>query len=234
MRQPSPVADHLAALTRALAFDPALARRMRREAEDHLHEASEHDGGERMADERRAVAAFGDPHMLARRFAAASLLAQTRRTGMIMIAALGGIYLAMQGRIAWYGLMQWGVSEEWRAMNAIGVWLDRWAFLLALAGAAAACGYIATRRAPAEFHRAYGHQLGRCVALCAAAAAALLVVVAIETVLTGCRLYAADLSAAAAIPTLTLAIELALAGVLVVHVHAVFRRARRAAALLED
>jgi hypothetical protein len=233
MRQPNPVADHLAALTRALAFDPALARRMRREAEDHLVEASERDGGERLAAETRAVAAFGDPHVLARRFAAASLLAQTRRTGMVMIAALGGIYLAMKGRIAWYGLVQWGVREDWQAMNAVGVWLDRWAFLLALAGAVAACGYIATRRAPAEFHRAYGHELGRCVTLCAAAAAALVVVVAIETVLTGCRLYAAGLSSAAAIPALTLALELALAGVLVVHIRAVFRRARCAAALLD-
>jgi len=119
------------------------------------------------------------------------------------------------------------------AENTVGVWLDRWAFLLALVGAVTACGYIATRRAPPEFHRAYGHQLGRCVMLCAAAAAALLVTVAIETVLTGCRLYAADFSAAAAIPALTLAVELALTGVLVVHIHAVFRRARCAATLLD-
>jgi hypothetical protein len=233
MPQPSPVADYLDALTRALAFDPALARRVRRETADHLGEAVERDGGERITTEARAVAAFGDAHMLARRFAAASLMAQTRRTGAIMIAALGGIYLAMKGRIAWYGIVQWGVSDEWRAVNTVGVWLDRWAFLLALVGAVTACGYIATRRAPPEFHRAYGHQLGRCVMLCAAAAAALLVTVAIETVLTGCRLYAADFSAAAAIPALTLAVELALTGVLVVHIHAVFRRARCAATLLD-
>ena len=137
-------------------------------------------------------------------------------------------------RIAWYGLVQWRLSEDLRALNAVGVWVDRAAFLLALGGAVLACAYIATRRAPAEFHRAYGHQLGRCVMSCAAVAAALIVVVAIETVLTGCRLYAADLSGAAAIPALTLAIELALAGVLVVNIHAVFRRARRAAALLEN
>jgi hypothetical protein len=140
----------------------------------------------------------------------------------------------MKGRIAWYGLMQWGVHEDWQAMNAAGVWLDRWAFLLALAGALAACGYIATRRAPAEFHRAYGHQLGRCMMLCAATAAALVVTVAIETVLTGCRLYAAEFSAAAAIPALTLAVELALAGVLVFFILTAFRRARSAAALLEE
>src|SRR6185295_16971554 len=75
MPQPSPVADYLDALTRALAFDPALARRVRREAADHLGEVVERDGGERITTEARAVAAFGDAHMLARRFAAASLMA---------------------------------------------------------------------------------------------------------------------------------------------------------------
>ena len=233
MPQPSPVADHLDALTCALAFDPALARRVRREAEDHLREACERDGVSCVETERQVVAAFGEPHALARQFAATALLAQTRRLGALMMLVLAGIYLAMKGRIAWYGLVQWRLSEDLQALNAVGVWVDRAAFLLALGGAVLACAYIATRRAPGEFHRAYGHQLGRCMMFCAAVAAALLVVVAIETVLTACRLYAADLSSVAAIPALTLAIELALAGVLVVHIHAVFRRARRAAALLE-
>ena len=234
MSQPNPVADYVEALTSALRFDPALARRVRREAEDHLREASDRDGEPCAESERRAVAAFGDAHALARQFAAAALLAQTRRVGAITLAALAGIYLAMKGRIAWYGLVQWRLREDLQAINAVGVWLDRHAFILALAGAVVACGYIATRRAPAELHRAFGRELGRCVGLCAVAAGALSGVVAIETVLTGCRLYAAELSAAAAVPALSLAAELALMGVLVSYIRAAVRRARCAASLLES
>jgi len=234
MPQPSPVADHLDALTRALQFDPALARRVRREAEDHLREASEPDGAPCVETERRAVAVFGEPQALARQFAATALLAQTRRLGATTMLALAGIFIAMQGRIAWYGLMQWGVSEELKSINAIGLPLDRWAFFAALAGALAACAYIATRRAPAEFDRAYGQELRRGVVLCTAAAAALASVVAIETVLTACRLLVAEFTAAALVPALSLATELALAGALVLHIHAAFRRARCAASLLEE
>ena len=234
MSQPSPVADYIDTLTSALRFDPALARRVRREAADHLGEAVERDGGERIAAERRAIAAFGEPRLLARQYAAAAMLAQTRRVGVIMMLALVGIFIAMKGRIAWYGLMQWGVSEELKRMNAIGIPLDRYAFFAALAGAVAACAYIATRRAPAEFHPAYGQELRRCVLLCTAAGAALMSVVAIETVLTGFRLAAAEFTAAALVPALSLAAELALAGLLVVHLQATFRRARYAASLLDD
>jgi len=234
MPQPSPVADYLDTLTRALAFDPALARRVRREAEDHLGEAVERDGAGGIAAEQHAVAAFGEPRALARQYAAASMLAQTRRVGAATMAALAGIYLAMKGRIAWYELMQWGLSEELKPMNAIGVPFIRAAFITALAGAVVACAYIATRQAPAELHRAFGRELRRCVVLCTAAGIALIGAVAIEAVLTAFRLALAEFPAVALVPALTLVAELALASALVLHIQAVFRRARYAAALLEE
>jgi hypothetical protein len=233
MPQPRPVADYLDTLARALAFDPALACRARREAADHLHEASERDGGRCVEAERQAVAAFGDAHALARQYAATSLLTQTRCIGASTLAAITGIFIAMKCRVLWYELLQWGLPEDLRAMNAIGLPLDRWAFLGALAVALVACAYIATRRTATELHRAYGRELRRCVVLCTVAAAALTVVVAVETVLTGCRLYASQPSAAA-IPALSLAAELVFAGALVLYIRTAFRRARCAATLLGD
>ena len=169
---------------------------------------------------------------LARQYAASSLLAQTRDVGTIMILALGGIYVAMKGRIAWYALTQWELHEDLKTMNAIGILLDRYAFMLALGLAIIAWGYIGSRRAPAEFHQAYGKELRRCVFLCAAAAGALLISVITETVLTGLRLSAAQLSASALVPTLSLATELALAGVLLRRIRTAFRRAVHASSLL--
>jgi hypothetical protein len=232
MRQPSPIADYLDALARELRFDPALSRRVRKEAEDHLEQAARAAGGPWPEAERRAIANFGDPRELARQYAASSLLAQTRDVGTIMILALGGIYVAMKGRIAWYVLTQWELNEDLKTMNAIGILLDRYAFMLALGLAIIAWGYIGSRRAPAEFHQAYGKQLRRCVFLCAAAAGALLMSVVTETVLTGLRLSASQLSISALVPALSLAAELALGGVLLRRIRTAFRRAVDASSLL--
>jgi hypothetical protein len=206
MRQPSPIADYLDALARELCFDPALSRRVRKEVEDHLAQAACEAGGPWPEAERRAIANFGDPRELARQYAASSLLAQTRDVGTIMILALGGIYVAMKGRIAWYALTQWELNEDLKTVNAIGILLDRYAFMLALGLAIIAWGYIGSRRAPAEFHQAYGKELRRCVA--------------------------AELSASVLVPALSLATELALAGVLLRQIRTAFRRAVYASSLL--
>src|SRR4029077_12422841 len=125
MRQLSPIADYLDALARELCFDPALSRRVRKEVEDHLDEAAREAGGPRPEADRRAIANSGDRRELARQYAASSLLAQTRDVGTIMILALGGIYVAMKGRIAWYALTQWELHEDLKTVNAIGILLDR-------------------------------------------------------------------------------------------------------------
>jgi hypothetical protein len=232
MRQRSPIADYLDALARELCFDPPLSRRVRKEVEDHLEQAAREADSPSPEAERRAIANFGDPRELARQYAASSLLAQTRDVGTIMILALGGIYVAMKGRIAWYALTQWELNEDLKTMNAIGILLDRYAFMLALGLAIIAWGYIGSRRAPAEFHQAYGKELRRCVFLCAAAAGALIMSVITETVLTGLRLSAAQLSVSALVPTLSLATELALAGVLLRQIRTTLRRAVYASSLL--
>jgi hypothetical protein len=100
---------------RELSFDIPLSRRVREEIEDHFCEAAADDlGGDSIEAQRRAIARFGDPREIARQYAASSLLKQTRRVGFVAILALVGIYIAMKGRGAWYGLMQWGLSDHFK------------------------------------------------------------------------------------------------------------------------
>ena len=232
MPPPSPIANYLDALARELGFDPALSLRVRKEAEDHLWQAAAGEPGPRLEAERRAVANFGDPRELAREYAASSLLGKTRRLGMLMVFALIGVFVAMRARVAWYGLVQWDVNDDLRVINAIAVPLDHYAFMIAFAAAVVACGYIVSRRPPAAFHRAYGRELNRCAVLCAAAATALLLAVLIETALTGLRFWATELSASAVIPALSMAAEVALAGILILYIRMAIRRIASAASLL--
>jgi hypothetical protein len=235
MPQPSLIADYLDALARELSFDPALSLRVRKEARDHLLQAAASElGVPRREAERRAVANFGDAHELARQYAASSLLAQTRRLAVMIVFALAGVFVAMKGRVAWYGLVQWDLNEDLRIINAIAVPVDRYAFMAALATAIVACGYIVTRQAPTAFHRAYGRELHRCAVLCAAAASALGLSVVIETILTGLRLSAVEFSPSALVPALSMAAEIAFAGVLVLHIHAGIRRTALASSLLRS
>src|SRR6185312_15187114 len=89
-----PVADYLDALSRALAFDPRLARRVRREVEDHLQDAiaAEADGPS-IAARQRALARFGDCRALAEQYRALSLVASAQRMAASVIVAGGTIFL---------------------------------------------------------------------------------------------------------------------------------------------
>ena len=233
MSQSSPIADYIEALGRELRFDTALLRRVQAEVEDHLWQAAidQPDVSSHEA-QRRAVAGFGDPRELARQYAPAALLAQVRRVGAVMVLCVIGTFAAMKGRVAWYDLMQWEWSQSLKMASAVGLPVDRYAFMLAIGFALIGSGYIVTRRAPVEFHLGYGKQLNRCIVLCGIAAGALLLSVATETVLTGIRLFGTALSAAALIPALSQAAEIAAAGVLVFHIRTMIRRSAVASSLL--
>jgi hypothetical protein len=225
-----PIADYLDALASELSFDCALARRVRAEVEDHLHQAvAERCEGSAL----HAIRAFGDPRALARQYVASSLFAQVRRVGVVMIVAVVAIFFAMKGRVAWYGLVDLPASDALRAAGAIGLPIDRAAFLLAVGVALLGFLYIATRRLPAELDAAWGRQLGRCAALCSTVAAALVGAIAVETVLTLWRLMAAAPSAASLVPALSLAAEIAAAALLAREIRAMIRRRSMAAALLD-
>jgi hypothetical protein len=233
MQQPSPITNYVDALARELSFDSALSRRVRVEVEDHLWQAAtDQIGGPSPESQRQAISGFGEPRELARQYAAASLFAQTRRVGAVMVLAVISIFVAMHGRVAWYGLMQWDMSQDLKTVSAIGLPIDHYAFMLAQGMALIGYGYIGTRRVPTAFDIAYGRELNRCIILCGAVASALLLSVAIETVLTCLRLFEAEWRAAALIPALSLAAEIAFASLLIFYICATIRRRAVASSLL--
>jgi hypothetical protein len=81
---PELIADFGSAVARELSFDPRLARRLRVEIEDHLHEAVA-DGADAQAENRlmKVMCAFGDPQMFARQFLATALLSLARRAAAV-------------------------------------------------------------------------------------------------------------------------------------------------------
>jgi hypothetical protein len=217
MLRHDPIADYLDALARELSFDRALSRRVQAEVEDHLWEAAAaRPGGPSPDNQRHVIAEFGDPGELATGYISASLLAQVRRAAGITLLAVIAIFVAMEARIAWYGLLDWKSNPHW--LTIWGLWLDRCAFALALVTALAGCFHAASRRAPPRFRKDYGRELDRCIALCAAAAAALLVTVLTETVLTAVRLLGVGPRWEVLIPAGSLAAEITAAALLIWHI----------------
>jgi len=233
MQRSNPIADYGAAIARELSFDAALSQRVRAEIEDHLWEAAGAGAGDPSPErQKRAIANFGDPRELALQYAASSLRKQMRRAGTTMVLAVAAIYVAMKGRVAWYSLMQWEVNRTEKLASAIGVPVDRYAFLAAAGIALLGCAYAATRRVPDRLDWTYGKALQRYMVLCAVTAGALLLPIAIETVLTGIRLYGMAWSAASWVPALTLAAEAVAASLLIHQIFATTRRTALALSLL--
>ena len=100
------ISDYLESLVGALSFDRSLSARVRQEAEDHLREAVAADpSGDGPEAERRAIANFGDPHVIAAQFAVVSLAKHTKRVGVAIILVIAGVSIAMKARVAWYAMM---------------------------------------------------------------------------------------------------------------------------------
>jgi hypothetical protein len=210
VRPREPIADFGSAVARELSFDPRLARRLRAEVEDHLHEAVADPHGENALAE--VICAFGDPRTFARQFLATALLSLARRAAAVTALAVVGMFGAMEARAAWYGWVNWPVSDQVRAANAIGHPVDRFAFAFAAAFALSALAYVITRRTPARFHATFGWEIGLCIKLTAAVAVALMSAMATELVLTCVRLFEAELDSRALIPFVSLMLEVAVAG----------------------
>ena len=232
MRQPSAISDYLDALTRELSFDVPLARRVRQEVEDHLSEAAAAEPEEGAGEAQlRAIRQFGDPHAIASEYAAQSLFTHTRRVGTVAVVVAAGILVSMNVRGAWYGWTQWIVSAELQAARKVGLLIDLYAFVIALAIGLLGWAYIGTRRIAVSFDAPYRDQMKRCVLLCAAAAVPLIATVVTDAVLTGLRLFDSELRVAALVPIVTMAGEIAFAAALVVQIHKAMRRAALASSL---
>jgi hypothetical protein len=220
------IAQYLESLTDALSFDPSLSRCVRREVEDHLREAVAADpSGDSLEAQRRAIASFGDPHVIAAQFAMVSLSRRTRSAGTGVIVAIGAVFVAMKARIAWFAAMPLAMSDDLRAASGIALSIDRYAFWFALIAGIAGWVYIDRRRVPSALAPAYQKQLRRCFLVCTAATCALGVAVACDGVLTAFRLIGMELSVDYLVPIVSMTIELGCAGALALHLRRMMRPA---------
>jgi hypothetical protein len=227
------ISDYIETLVEALSFDRSLSRRVRQEVEDHLWEAVATDPGTDEPEvEQRAIANFGDPHVIAAQFAVVSLAKRTKGIGIALILVIAGVFITMKARIAWYAAMQCAVSDDIRAVSGIVGSIDRYAFWLSVIIGIGGWAYVCGLGIPAEFHPGYRNQLRRFRWLCTAATGALIVSVISDTLLTALRLPGAELSAESLLPIFSIGIEVACAGVLVFKIRGITQRATSTAALL--
>ena len=237
MQQPPvSIAEYLDKLARELRFDPQLSQRVRREVEDHLLDAiadSESTSPKEAA--RLATARFGDPRLIARQYAPSSLLQQTRRVGGILILAIAAILVLMKGRGALYEFLQWRLNPDGLGgLGAIAPVIDRYAFQASLVLGILGWLYIASRRAAPTISDDYQHQLRRSLLLSAAVSGLLIGAVALDTILGAMRTIGAGMSLAAAIPLLSIAVEIGLVGVIAVELRKVLQRKALVSSLFAD
>jgi hypothetical protein len=234
MQESSVISDYVELLAGELAFDRSLSRSVRQEVEDHLWEAvAANPISDMLEAQRRAVANFGDPYAVAAQFAVVSLANQTRRVGGAVVAVIAGVFIAMKARSAWFAASQWAISADMSAVSGIVVLIERYAFWLSVLVGIGSIVYINSRHIPAALDPAYRRQLGRFSLLCAATSGALIASVIGDGVLTAFRLFGTGFSVGFLVPILSMAAELACAGVLVFHIRSMARRTASAAALLK-
>ena len=228
------ISAYLESLAGALSFDRALSRCVRQEVEDHLWEAVAADPtSDRLEAQRRAIANFGDPRVIAAQFAVVSLARHTKKVGFAIVLAVAGVFMVMKARVAWYAVTEWTISDELRPVGGIVGLIDRYSFWLSVIVAIGGFAYIRGRRIPPALYPAYRKQLGRFFILCTAATSALVVSVISDLVLTALQLFGTELCAGSLIPIVSMAIEIACVGVLIFQVHNLTQRAASTAALLK-
>jgi hypothetical protein len=172
--------------------------------------------------QHRALARFGDASDIAQGYVAASLFRQTRRNGLVALLVVAGIFCVMKLRMAYYGPAPLEFAEDVQRIRALALPISGYAFKLALVSAVLGAVYIACRRVPARFHRAYDRELRRYFGLCAVAVAAVITSVLSDAVLTATRLSAAA-PPSALVPLLSMAAEIAFAGGLILHLRRTLR-----------
>jgi hypothetical protein len=225
--------DYLDSLQAALSFDQPLARRVRREFEDHLKEALAADAAEdREEAERRAIASCGDPHEIAIEFAEISLARRTKRLALGVVLVLLGVLLSMKGHIAWYAAMGWVINDDMKSLSAAIGAVARNAFWIATFVGAAAWAYGSRHRLPSDYiHDKYPSYLRRFCFVAGIATTALTVSVLSDAALATIRLISTNPSVAFFIPISSIGLELAGVAALIVLIHTLVQRAIIAAEL---
>jgi len=122
-----PIDDYVATLHRELDFDPALARRLASEVEDHLRDAAEADPAWPSPEaERRAVERFGLSREIAAQFAVDAVDRQARRTWVTLAVTVVVTFVAMRLRVIWLD------DDVLAPLTNIAPLIDRYAFIAAL------------------------------------------------------------------------------------------------------
>jgi hypothetical protein len=227
------IPDYLERLAHELDFDRSLSRCVRQEVEDHLWEAVAADpAGNTSESQTRAIANFGDARAIAAEFAVLSLARHSRRAALIAVLVIAAVFIAMKARIAWYAGMPWAVDDNIRAVSALVLLIDRYAFLSSVVIGLGGWAYIQSRKIPAVFDPAYRSHLRRFFSICRAAAGALIVSVISDAVLTALRLRTIEFSTTSLVSVCSMAIEIVCVAILVLQVRRVVLRATSTAALM--
>jgi hypothetical protein len=235
MQESGLIAAYAELLAGKLDFNPSLSRRVRQEVQDHLWEAAAAGPtGNECEAVQRAIANFGDPHVIATQFATAWLARQAWKVGVTVILVIGAVLVAMKARVTWYAVVQWGLSDDVRAVaKSVGL-IDACAFWLSVVVGIVACTYPFVRRVPsASLCAAHFIRLRHLLFLSAVSAAALSVSVIGDGVLTALRLVGREFSADFLIPISSMAIEIVCAGILIFSVRSIVVRMAHATALLK-
>jgi hypothetical protein len=218
------ISDYLESLAGALRFDRSLSRRLRQEVEDHLEEAVAADpAGGRHAAERRAVANFGDPHVIAAQFVMVSLVRRTTRVSVAVILAIAIVFVAMRARVALYVAIHWTSSADMNVVKVVAQ-IDRYAFWLSVIVGIIGWAYVSSRSIFTAFRKDQREQIRRCYFACTVATGVLIVAVISDAVLTAIWLLGTELSVNYLVPIFSMAIEIACVGVLVLSLRGIARQ----------
>jgi hypothetical protein len=223
MQESGLIAAFAELLAGKLDFNPSLSRRVRQEVQDHLWEAAAADqsGNERQAVER-AIANFGDPHIIAAQFATAWLARQTWKICVTVILVIGSVFVVMKARITWYAATQWGLSDDVRAVAKSVTLIDACAFWLSVIVGIVGCTYLVVRRVPpAAQCAAHCSRLRHLLFLSAVSGTALSVSVIGDGVLTALRLVGREFSIDFLVPISSMLIEIMCAGILIFSVRSI-------------
>jgi hypothetical protein len=218
-----------------LDFNPSLSQRVRQEIQDHLWEAAEAapQGNGREA-VQRAIANFGDPHVIAAQFATAWLARQTWKVGVIVILVITGVFMAMKARVTWYAAAQCVLSDDARAVAKTISLIDACAFCASVIVGIAGCAYLVLRRPPPiALCAAHCNRLRHLLFLSAASATALSISVIGDGALTILRLVGREFSVEFLVPISSMVIEIVCAGILAFSVRSTVVRMVPAAFLLK-
>jgi hypothetical protein len=141
----------------------------------------------------------------------------------------------MKGRVAWYGLMQWALSDTLRPVGKVVLAIDRAAYILAFLLGAVGWAYISSRRVSPQFDTACCSQLKWSSRLAMAAACPMVVSVIADATVTALRLLEErPPTSVFLIPLLSIAVEVAFAAVLLIAIGKTLRNTLRASSLLSS